>query len=190
MVWQRRTCFACGRGVVLGWGVLDRLKFLATLPRKRVAAGALIRDEQGRICIVEPTYKPQWQFPGGTVEANESPATGCRREVLEELGLEVQIGRLLGIGWVLEDKDPDGALIMVYDGGVLTPDRIAAIVLPSDELSAYRFVPSAEVGRWVSQLNARRAVAALRALEHGDLAEFDRGDDDPSTRLGVADGSS
>lgn len=68
-----------GRRTVEGWFnqvVLDRQQFLATLPRERIAAGALIRDQVGRICIVQPTYKPLWNFPGGTVEADESPSAG------------------------------------------------------------------------------------------------------------------
>lgn len=157
--------------------VLDRLQFLATLPRKRIAAGALIRDEHGRVCIVEPTYKPQWNFPGGSVEAAESPAAGCRREVLEELGLEVHIGRLLALDWVQETSDPDGALILIYDGGVLTQTQIESIVLPGDELNGYQFVPPPALDRWVSERNARRAAAALGVLEQGGVAELDREED-------------
>lgn len=48
--------------------VTSRAEFLATLPRKRVTAGALIRDEVGRLLLVEPTYRDRWLTPGGTVE--------------------------------------------------------------------------------------------------------------------------
>lgn len=74
--------------------MMDRATFLTSLPRKRVAAGAVIRDEAGAIYIVEPTYKPLWHFPGGTIEAHESPSSGCERELVEELGLNVALGRL------------------------------------------------------------------------------------------------
>lgn len=153
---------------------LDRQAFLASLPRKRVAAGALIRDERGGICIVEPTYKTKWHFPGGTVEADESPAAGCRRELFEELGLDIAVGRLLCVEWVTEDGDPHGALMFVYDGGVLGPAAIESISLPADELSAFRFVDPAEVDRWVSPANARRAASALGALTRGTVEEIDR----------------
>jgi ADP-ribose pyrophosphatase YjhB (NUDIX family) len=75
--------------------VLSRAEYLASLPRRRIAAGALIRDQTGRICLVDPTYKDFWQLPGGTVEADESPSAGCRREVREELGLEIDLGPML-----------------------------------------------------------------------------------------------
>ncbi|MFD8591350.1 NUDIX domain-containing protein, partial [Streptomyces sp. NPDC059637] len=43
----------------------------ATQPRKRVAADVLLRDPAGRFLLVEPTYKPGWDLPGGMAEANE-----------------------------------------------------------------------------------------------------------------------
>lgn len=55
--------------------------------RKRVAADALIRDRDGRILLVDPTYKPAWDLPGGMAEANEPPLDALRRELVEELDL-------------------------------------------------------------------------------------------------------
>jgi 8-oxo-dGTP diphosphatase len=38
----------------------------AIQPRKRVGADVLLRDHQGRILLVDPRYKPDWDAPGGT----------------------------------------------------------------------------------------------------------------------------
>jgi 8-oxo-dGTP pyrophosphatase MutT (NUDIX family) len=35
--------------------------------------------------LLEPTYKEDWEIPGGIIEENESPREACKREVLEEL---------------------------------------------------------------------------------------------------------
>ena len=67
----------------------DLASFYARLPAKRVAAGALCQDAAGRVLLVEPTYKDVWELPGGMVEADESPLAACRRELREELGIEV-----------------------------------------------------------------------------------------------------
>jgi hypothetical protein len=49
---------------------------MASLARKRMAATAFFRDEQGRVLLVNPSYKETWDLPGGAVAAleNGSPA--------------------------------------------------------------------------------------------------------------------
>ncbi|HEY3514361.1 MAG TPA: NUDIX hydrolase, partial [Kribbella sp.] len=91
----------------------------ARLPRKTAAGGALIRDRAGRILFLEPTYKPTLDIPGGVVEYDESPYEACCREVKEEIGLDLEIGRLLVVDWVPAHGPWSDALAFVFDGGVL-----------------------------------------------------------------------
>lgn len=85
-------------------------------PGKRMGAGAVIRDTEGRVLLVEPTYKT-WELPGGAVEADESPRQACRREIAEELGRELAIGRLLCIEWQGPEPERTESLMFIYDGG-------------------------------------------------------------------------
>ena len=78
-----------------GW---MRHLFLRVLnPSFMVGAMALIQDEQGRILVVEHTYRRQvpWGLPGGWLKRAESPEAGLAREVLEETGLHVAVDALL-----------------------------------------------------------------------------------------------
>ena len=75
----------------------ELVAFIASLPTRRLAAGALIRNEEGELLVVKPNYKDGWILPGGTVESGEAPKTGCFREVQEELGLTLTPGRLVAI---------------------------------------------------------------------------------------------
>ena len=71
------------------------------LPRIPASAGGLIRDGDGRILILKPTYKSGWTIPGGQIEADgETPWEGCRREVAEETGLIVATGRLVCVDFL------------------------------------------------------------------------------------------
>lgn len=71
-------------------------------PRKKpqpvVCAGAVVRDPAGRLLLIRRARPPSaglWSVPGGRVEAGETPAHAAAREVHEETGLDVRIGRLL-----------------------------------------------------------------------------------------------
>ena len=50
--------------------------------------------------MCHPTYKDDWDLPGGVVEVRESPREAAGREVLEELGLRLPMGRLVLADWL------------------------------------------------------------------------------------------
>lgn len=117
---------------------------------KRIAAGALFLDQQQRVLLVNPTYKPQWEIPGGMVEENEPPGEACRREIAEELGIEVTPGPLLSVGYLPPNTRRGDSLRFIFWGGLLDEVRCAALRLPVDELSEYRFVTLAEAATLVT----------------------------------------
>ena len=67
---------------------------------------AAIFDEDGRILCVRLNYGSRgWTTPGGCVEPGESPFDALAREVVEETGLEVEPGELLGVYAKPQDDD-------------------------------------------------------------------------------------
>jgi 8-oxo-dGTP pyrophosphatase MutT (NUDIX family) len=158
---------------------MEPVAWRASLPGKRMGAGALILDPQGRVLVVEPTYKEAWEVPGGIVEADESPRQACAREIREELGLELVPGRLLALEWQGPEPDRTESVMLIFDGGVL-PD-LAPVTLPSDELASARFVAAEDLSELMPERLVRRLRAALRALDQGVLVELEHGRDVPPT---------
>jgi 8-oxo-dGTP diphosphatase len=132
--------------------------------RKRVGADVLIRDEQERILLVNPAYKPDWDLPGGMAEANESPMAAARREIGEELGLDLEIGRLLVVDWVPPHGPWDDSLMFVFDGGTLGGDQAHALTVVDEELVELRFVEPTETGRFLRPYVGQRVRSALDVL--------------------------
>jgi 8-oxo-dGTP diphosphatase len=133
--------------------------------RKRVSADALIRDPRGRILIVDPGYKPGWDLPGGMAEANESPAAALRRELKEELDIDLNTGPLLCVDWVPPHGPWDDLLAFVFDGGILTPD--VHLLLADGELDGYEFCDAQQAHDRLRPRAWRRVQTALCALTDG-----------------------
>lgn len=139
----------------------DNLHFTAAMPTKRMAADCLLTDGAGRLLVLEPSYKPTWDLPGGIVERDESPRAGARREVREEIGLHVEPGELLVVDWIPRTGDFTEVVAFLFDGGVLTDDDIQRIVLQETEVVSFRFVHLDEAEQLLDQGQFSRVAAGL-----------------------------
>lgn len=147
--------------------VLPVEQYVAGLARKRMAAGVLFRDRMNRVLLVEPSYKSNWEIPGGAVEADESPWATATRELAEELGWDHPLGRLLVVDYVRpQDSRPEG-VVFVFDGGVLDETDLVGMVFPDAEILSAGFHTLAETRNKVKPLLADRLAAALDAVGQG-----------------------
>jgi ADP-ribose pyrophosphatase YjhB (NUDIX family) len=148
---------------------------IAGLPRKRMASGVLLRDPDDRVLWVEPTYKPNWEIPGGIVEADESPWDCADREIAEELGLRRTVSRLLVVDHVRPEGPWPEGLMFVFDGGRLDAADVEGIVLPEGELRSTALLSVDEARERVAPRLADRISAALEACKEGTTALCDTG---------------
>jgi 8-oxo-dGTP diphosphatase len=95
--------------------------------RRIPCVGAVIRDEAGRLLLIKRGHEPGaglWSIPGGRIEPGESDACALIREVREETGLAVDVGRLLGM---VERPGLAGAIADIRDYvAVVTGGELAA----------------------------------------------------------------
>jgi 8-oxo-dGTP diphosphatase len=131
------------------------------IPRIPASAGALIFDRVGRLLILNPTYKAGWTIPGGQLEeTGESPWEGCRRETLEECGLEIRHGRLACVDFLRPRPGRPGGMRFLFDCGRFGDDQLAAITVDGVEIDEHRFVELAEAATLLSGPVRRRVRAA------------------------------
>jgi ADP-ribose pyrophosphatase YjhB (NUDIX family) len=114
-------------------------------------AAVVLRD--GHVLLVQRGREPgrgSWGLPGGMLELGETLAEGVRREVLEECGVEVEVGPLVGVFEPMQRND-DGRLRYHY----VVLDYLARYV--SGELHA---ADDADDARWVA-LDALESLPML-----------------------------
>lgn len=75
---------------------LEPEEWYASLPSFLSSASALITNPAATaVLVVKPNYRTWWNLPAGIMEAAEPPHVCCAREITEELGLQMDPGRLL-----------------------------------------------------------------------------------------------
>ncbi|HEV2880400.1 MAG TPA: NUDIX domain-containing protein [Pyrinomonadaceae bacterium] len=75
------------------WGV-----WLAE-PRFMVTVGAIVLDEDGRVLLLQHEFRTGsgWGIPGGFLERGEQPLEALRRELREEVGVELDAPELVRV---------------------------------------------------------------------------------------------
>jgi 8-oxo-dGTP diphosphatase len=110
--------------------------------RKLVVAGLIARD--GRVLITQrradQALPLQWELPGGKVEPGEAPTAALARELSEEIGVRVSVGRI----WdVLFHAYPSFDLVMlVYQCAIVDGEPRAV------EVANLAWVPPGELAGW------------------------------------------
>jgi 8-oxo-dGTP diphosphatase len=153
---------------------LDPAQWYASLPSFLASASALITNpEATAVLAVKPNYRTWWNVPGGIMEAAEPPHVCCAREVAEELGLRVRLGRLLVMDWVAPNAVRKAWFGYVFDGGTL--EDLSEVALQTEELDAVEFVDSAQLRQRFTANTADRVEAALHARQSGGVAYLHNG---------------
>lgn len=107
--------------------------------------GAIIENEKGEVLLVKRKFEPQkgyWDLPGGFVRAGEDLEQSVKREVMEEIGVQVEIQRIIGIyvdTYLYQE-------IANKTFGVVVSAKITGGTLHSaDDVEEYKYFPKEQV---------------------------------------------
>ena len=141
-----------------------------------MGTGVVLRDKMGKLLLVKASYRDYWSLPGGVVDKDESPRETGRREVFEELGLEVKQLKLLVVNYNQASGDADESVQWIFDGGVLTEKQTAGIKVDGDEIVECRWVSFKEAVELSDQRVAKKLNQFEKVLEEqwpGYLEDWD-----------------
>jgi 8-oxo-dGTP pyrophosphatase MutT (NUDIX family) len=109
-------------------------------PFYRVAAKVLVKDEQDRLLVTQ-NERGKWELPGGGLEHHESVEQCVSRELQEEAGVDVKVGKFRFMFRGLSERRKYMAMRLVFDGTLVesTPS-----FSPGDDMVEVRFVSRQE----------------------------------------------
>ena len=116
--------------------------------RKHIAVVAAIIRSGDKIFATQRGYgefKDGWEFPGGKMEAGETPQQALQREIREELDTEIEVGELFD---TVEYDYPEFHLTMqcflcaVKSGSLVLKEHEAARWLAEEELESVDWLPA------------------------------------------------
>jgi ADP-ribose pyrophosphatase YjhB (NUDIX family) len=122
-------------------------------PRHSVSVAAVVTDDNDRVLVIQRRDNGAWQPPGGVLELDESPATGVRREVREETGVEVEPQRLTGV----YKNMTLGVVALVFRARIM-----AGTPTETEESAAVAWWTADQVATDMSEVFAVRILDALR----------------------------
>lgn len=127
-----------------------------------VAVGAIVRNSDGQVLLIQRGDNGLWAIPGGAQELGETPSQAVVREVREETGLDVVV---TGIDGVYSDPRH----VIAYDDGEVRQEfsivcharLVDGVRRPSAEASQVRWVAPTQVDEFAIEPSMRMRI------EHG-----------------------
>jgi ADP-ribose pyrophosphatase YjhB (NUDIX family) len=135
-------------------------------PQRRTAGLALIRDENGRVLLMDKAYRAgadRYGLVGGMAHAGEPAPMACQRHIRRETGLRLVPGALLVVHHM-----PANGEVKEGDNFVFACEPIPAdtpLVLPKDEFRGYLWAEPDDFRGLLAPYTEWRINLALAALE-------------------------
>ncbi|HEY5695461.1 MAG TPA: NUDIX hydrolase [Candidatus Saccharimonadales bacterium] len=119
-------------------------KWLKSLPARASSSTLILENSAEQVLIVKANYKPYWTFPGGLIDAGETPKQAAIRETFEEVGIVVDPTKVEFVAVVNRKSDYADTYQFIFKAP-LTKAMVASIVLQESEIDAYALVTKAHI---------------------------------------------
>ena len=116
-------------------------KFVGNRPVIMVGATLLVLNQENHLLMIKRTDNNRWGVPGGAMELGESLEETVKREVREEIGVDVKDLELFGVysGQELYYKYPNGAEVYNVSVVYIIRNFNEEVIVNPDEHSEYKY---------------------------------------------------
>lgn len=102
----------------------------------------IVQDE--KVLLTRDIGDPDiWEIPGGRLYEGETIEEGLKREIREELGVEIRIGRLAYTEQFRQQRDGSLHLLLAYEAFLEDPTR--PLTLAPDEVAEIRWIDKTQI---------------------------------------------
>ncbi len=119
-------------------------RWLASQERRVSSAAIALYTADDRVVVVKAGYKRYWSFPGGIIDAGETPLMAAVRETKEEVGVSVD-GALLEFCTVVDRVSTVAQTYQFIFQAPITDDQIASIALDAREIADFAVVTREQI---------------------------------------------
>jgi 8-oxo-dGTP diphosphatase len=147
---------------------------MVNMPTHIVAAAGIVENDQNEILLVK-TFHNGWVFPGGQVEVGENIVDAVKREIIEESGIEVEVGNLIAIY-------SNTGKYLWYDNVTVVPTKVmfdfvctykGGKLTTSEETSEVAWIPKENVMSYIqAPAIKKRFEAYLQFNGHVQFMEY------------------
>jgi len=105
--------------------------------------------QENRVLLIQRAVDPakgKWAMPGGYMDADEMPEDALQRELLEEVGLKIQIEQLLNIFPMPGADGINRGILLAYQARPADPSQIE--LYPQDDVCAASWLTRSEISKY------------------------------------------
>lgn len=132
-----------------------------------VGVGALIHDGEGRVLLIKRRFEPnkgRWSLPGGLLETGETLVEAGKREVREELGVEMEVEKLFQVSEeMIKDHEAKTRFHFVLVDYLASLPKRGAMITLNEESESFKWFRPEEVEGLDATENTRRIVEKYRS---------------------------
>lgn len=106
----------------------------------KIHQNAVVTTKQrNKVLIVrDPNDLELWELPGGRINVGETPEEGLRRELREELGIEVELGAIYHTQFILHERTQKQNFLIMYE--VFVPSEDITLTTDPEEVAEVKWV--------------------------------------------------